>query len=94
MATEDQSHREVFEEFLTETYVEGDHKKSKTVTNTKAETIIEILNNPTKRCCPKLKHWIKQRGFSLMNYGPLGLKNVLCLPLPASKEAGQAYIWL
>ena len=37
-----------------------------------------------KDYCPKFKHWIKQRGFSLMNYKVLGLQDVLCLP--AKKE--------
>ncbi len=29
---------------------------------------------------PKLKFWIKNKGFRLMDYPALGLKDVLCLP--------------
>ncbi len=74
--------REPFDQFIRETYIDADPKKSKTVTREKAAKIIDVIkkNRCAKECCPKFKHWVKQRGFSLVNHGALGLKDVLCLP--------------
>ena len=74
--------REKFEVFVKEKYIDGDSKKSKTVTKDKLLKITNCLKNDpcAREYCPKFKHWVKQRGFSLMNYGALGLKDVLCLP--------------
>ena len=81
MDRQDKSQRDIFDQFVREVYIVGDHKKSKTITNEKGKSIIDALSkNPAENHCPKFKHWIKQRGFSLMNYGALGLKDVLCLP--------------
>ena len=61
-------------------------EESKTLTNEKLNKIVNVLKKDScfKDYCPKFKHWIKQRGFSLMNYKVLGLQDVLCLP--AKKE--------
>ena len=74
--------REKFEVFIREKYIDGDSKKSKTVTKDKLQKITNCLKNDpcAREYCPKFTHWVKQRGFSLMNYGALGLKDILCLP--------------
>ena len=73
--------RETFNAFIRDKYIEGNTKKSKTVTKEKLQKITHCLkNDPQCTSDPKFKHWVKQRGFSLMNYGALGLKDVLCLP--------------
>ena len=74
--------RETFDAFIRAKYMEGDTKKSKTVTKAKLQKITQCLKNDpcTSEFSPKFKHWVKQRGFSLLSYGALGLKDVLCLP--------------
>ena len=74
--------RKKFEVFVREKYIDGDSKKSKTVIKEKLQKITNCLKNDpcAREYCPKFKHWVKQRGFSLMNYGALGLKDVLYLP--------------
>ena len=70
--------REKFEMFIREKYIDGD---SKTVTKEKLQKITNCLKNDpcAREYCPKFEHWVKQRGFSLMNYGALGLKDIPCL---------------
>ena len=74
--------RALFKKFCETQYCGTEPSKSKTVTRQKGEKIINVLkSNPlSKDYCPKFRHWIKQRRFSLMSYGALGLKDVLCLP--------------
>lgn len=75
--------REVFETYCTERYVgESGSQTSKTVTREKGQKIVKLLRNEpgTEAFGSKFKFWVKQRGFSLINYSPLGLKDVLCLP--------------
>ena len=81
--------RAAFETFIRDKYVDNPElKKSKTLTKEKLNKIVNVLKKDSciKDYCPKFKHWIKQRGFSLMNYKVLGLQDVLCLP--AKKKVG------
>ena len=74
--------KDAFEAFIREKYIQGNTKTSKTVTKDKLQKIVNCLKNDpvTEEYSPSFKHWVKQRGFSLMNYAVLGLKDVLCLP--------------
>ena len=68
--------RAAFETFIGDKYVDNPElKKSKTLTNEKLNKIVNVLKKDScfKDYYPKFKHWIKQRGFSLMNYKVLGL---------------------
>ena len=68
--------------FIREKYIDGDSKKSKTVTKDKLLKIMNCLKNDpcAREYCPKFKHLVKRRDSSLMSYGALGLKDILCLP--------------
>ena len=48
----------------------------------KGAIITKVLKRDpaTLSYCPKLKYWIKQRGFRLISHAALGLSDVLCLP--------------
>ena len=73
--------REAFDNYLQENYIDANHKGSKTITRSKGAKIIAALEAPESSVCDShFKHWIKTRGFQLMDYPTLGLKNVLCLP--------------
>ena len=80
MSIEEQ--RQSFETFCLERYGgENGCPKSKVITREKGDRVIKVLqNDPAAVHDVKFKFWVKQRGFSLMNYAPLGLKDVLCLP--------------
>ena len=73
----------VFDKFCAERYRENGCQTSKTIMREKRQKIIQILqNDPTAEAySSKFKFWVKQRRFSLINYFPLGLKDVLCLLL-------------
>lgn len=82
--------KEIFEEFCEKQYGYG-CPKSKTVTKSKGERIVQVLKgNHGSHLTPQFKYWVKQRGFKLISYPSLGLKDVLCLPAKTkvSKTAG------
>ena len=56
--------------------MDSDTMKSKNVTKAKLQKITQRLKNDpcTSEFSPKFKHWVKQRGFSLMSYEHLGSK--------------------
>ena len=73
--------REAFNQYVQENYMDIMHKGSKTITRNKGAKIISALEETEASCCDShFKHWIKTRGFQLMDYPTLGLRNVLCLP--------------
>ena len=74
--------QKVFEKFCNERYGENGCQTSKTISREKGQKIIRLLQNDpaAEAYSSKFKFWVKQRGFSLINYSPLGLKDVLCLP--------------
>lgn len=82
--------RELFEKFCKDHYggfgsSSSTCAKSKTVTKAKGESIIKVLKGVHEPSfSPQFKHWVKQRGFNLMNHQPLGFKNVLCIPAKKS----------
>ena len=85
--------RKVFERFCAERYGENGCQTSKTIAREKGQKIIRLLrNHPVAEAySSKFKFWVKQRGFSLINYSPLDLKDVLCLP---SKKQVSYYVYL
>ena len=72
----------VFETFCAERYGENGCQTSKTIAREKGQKIIRLLRNDpvAEAYSSKFKFWVKQHGFSLINYSPLGLKDVLCIP--------------
>ena len=92
--------REIFEKFCVEHYggfrnSSSSCPKSKTVTRAKGESIVKVLkgNHGPSDFTPQFKHWVKQRGFKLISYQSLGLKDVLCLP--AKKKVSRIFMaWL
>ena len=72
---------EAFDKYLKESYIDIEKKGSKTVTRSKGAKIIALLEDDTSGTSDaRFKHWVKSRGFQLLDYPTLGLKNVLCLP--------------
>ena len=73
--------KEKFDAFVTKKYIESNSKKA-TVLRSKLQKIVNCLkNNPCiDGYCPKFKHCVKHRGFTLINYKALGLTDVLYLP--------------
>ena len=71
--------RKVFKTFCAERYGENGCQTSKTIAREKGQKIIRLLpNDPVAEAySSKFKFWVKQRGFSLINYSPLHLKDVL-----------------
>ena len=55
---------------------------SKTVSKVKGEKVIKFLKGdlPSSECDPVFKNWVSRKGFKLVDYPPLSLKYVLCLP--------------
>ena len=55
---------------------------SKTVSREKGEKVVKHLKGelPAIDTDAVFKHWISRKGFKLVDYPPLGLKDVLCLP--------------
>ena len=81
MATiEDQ--RQLFDSFCKEKYGDRDDQTSKTITAEKGRKIVLVLKSDPSAAdySSQFKFWVKKRGFQLVNYAPLGLKDVLCLP--------------
>lgn len=71
--------RQKFEEFCKEKF-SAVSSTSKTITKDKGEHIKRILNGDISGADPSFKHWVIRKGFKLIDYPLLGLKQVLCLP--------------
>ena len=55
---------------------------SKTVSKEKGEKVIKFLKGDLSSAefDPIFKNWISRKGFKLVDYPPLSLKDVLCVP--------------
>ena len=83
--------RQIFDRFCKERYEDRGDQTSKTMTTEKGRKIILVLKSDPSAAdySSQLKFWVKKRGFQLVNYAPLGLKDVLCLP--ARKKVSYVY---
>ncbi len=81
MATIEDQQR-LFVEYCCERFAEKGDATSKTIWREKGDKIIRVLNGDPEAHSygPKFKLWVKKRGFQLISYSPLGLRDVLCLP--------------
>ena len=76
--------RKAFEEYITNSFEKK--KGSKVISREKGKEIAAYLSaagkdhKVTVKADPHFKFWVKSRGFRLLDYPALGLKNVLCLP--------------
>ena len=70
--------REKFEAFCQEKF--GGTSTSKTITKSKGDQIIKFLSGAVSVPDPMFKHWVIKKGFKLVDYPVLGLKQVLCIP--------------
>ena len=72
--------RELFEKFCIERFEAT--STSKTISKEKGHKIIQVLQDHPEadQYGPKFKFWVKQRGFRVMSYPPLGVTDVLCVP--------------
>ena len=73
--------KETFNLFCKERFLEK-CINSKTVSAEKGGKVIKHLKGdlPEEDCDPVFKHWVHRKGFKLVDYPPLGLKDVLCVP--------------
>ena len=70
--------REKFEAFCKEKF--STTSTSKTITKEKGEHIKRVLSGEVTSADASFKHWVIKKGFKLIDYQLLGLKQVLCLP--------------
>lgn len=82
----DKEHREAFQKFVRNEFVDKKKAGSKVITQAKGAQIVAFLNGDAAGQDAHFKFWVKSRGFRLMDYPTLGLKSVLCLPCPAKKK--------
>ena len=83
MMSSKDSHREVFEKFCSNKYLDfGKKNTSKMISDKKAKRIKGVLNGVQVDASNSFfKVWInKTKRFTLLNYPELQLNNVLCLP--------------
>ena len=78
--------REKFEAFCQEKFTTT--STSKTITKEKGEQIKRVLSGEVNSADASFKHWVIKKGFKLIDYKLLGLKQVLCLP---AKKKVRAY---
>ena len=73
--------KESFNQFCKERFLEK-CINSKTVSKEKGEKVIKFLKGElsSTEYDPVFKNWISRKGFKLVDYPPLSLKDVLCLP--------------
>ena len=71
--------KEKFEDFCRGKFANG-KSTSKTITREKGQQITSYLKGDIPPPDPTFKHWVSKKGFKLLDYPILGLKNVLCLP--------------
>lgn len=69
---------------------------SKTVSKEKGEKVVKYLKGelPATEIDAVFKHWISRKGFKLVDYPPLGLKDVLCLPAKNKICIWPDYCWV
>ena len=74
--------RNDFEEYLSSSFVQKKKSGSKVISRAKGEEIVAYLSAAGEdvKVDAHFKFWVKSRGFRLLDYPVLGLKNVLCLP--------------
>ena len=77
-----ESQRKLFDNYCDQRFGKDGQHSSKTITKAKGQRIVQMLRGDpaTEQYGAKFKFWVKQRGFQLVMYTPLGLKDVLCLP--------------
>ena len=70
--------KETFNPFCKERFLE----KCKTLSKQKGEKVVKYLKGdlPAEEYDPVFKHWVSRKGFKLVEYSPLGLKDLLCVP--------------
>ena len=73
-------HREEFEKFVEESFVKQKKSRSKVITRSRGDKIVTCLKG-LSAADAHFKFWVKSRGFRVMDYPTLGLKDVLCLPV-------------
>ena len=84
--------REKFEAFCKEKF--SATSTSKTITKEKGEHIKGVLTGELTSADASFKHWVIKKGFKLIDYPLLGLKQVLCLPAKKKVHACYcAYLW-
>ena len=56
-------HKQIFEEFCKDTFMDGDSKGSKTTSRARGENIIRLLKREgdLKDYTPKFRHWVKSK---------------------------------
>ena len=74
-----ENQKEKFEDFCRGKFANG-KSTSKTITREKGQQITSYLKGDIPPPDPTFKHWVSKKGFKLLDYPILGLKNVLCLP--------------
>jgi len=74
-----ENQKEKFEDFCRDKFANG-KSTSKTITREKGQQITSYLKGDIPPPDPQFKHWVSKKGFKLLDYPILGLKNVLCLP--------------
>ena len=73
--------RKAFEDYITKSFVLTKKKKgSKVISREKGKKIVAYLSSGEDKDDPHFKFWVKSRGFRLLDYPALELRNVLCLP--------------
>ena len=82
----DKEHRDAFQKFIRNEFVEKKKPSSKVITQAKGAQIVAFLNGDAAGQDAHFKFWVKSCGFCLMDYPTLGLKSVMCLPCPAKKK--------
>lgn len=78
-----EGHRDAFQEYLQEKFIQGKNAGSKTVTRSKGERVRSFLTGKSTGEDAHFKFWVKSRAFRLMDYPALGLKDILCMPAKA-----------
>ena len=77
-----ESQRKLFDDYCDQRFGKDGQHSSKTITKAKGQRIVQMLRGDpaAEQYGAKCKFWVKHRGFQLVTYTPLGLKDVLCLP--------------
>lgn len=73
-------HCSAFQKWLATKFPIEKKTGSKVITRSRGEDIRAYLSGATEAKDAHFKFWVKSRGFRVMNFPALGLKDVLCLP--------------
>jgi hypothetical protein len=73
-------HREAFSVWLEKTFSAEKKVGSKVLTRRQVEEVKAYLCGAAPAKDAHFKHWVRSRGFRLVDYPVLGLHNVVCLP--------------